>query len=550
MRLGWWLVCVLATSVASAEQPLDGYLPYVGYTARVRGLDGKSGAKVTSLGKSRGDRDLWLITLGRDKADQKPAWVIVGSVEPDHPAGGELALRMAEQIAAGADGAYAKLLDRITLYVIPRPDPDATEKCFAAPRRAPGGNGRATDDDRDFATGEDPFEDLDGEGWITQVRIADETGGYRAHPDDPRVLVSVDAKKNERGAYRVLTEGRDNDGDEKFNEDAADGVNFNRNFTFGYKNLQKGTGPNAVSEPESRALAEFLFDRVNVAGVITFTPEDNLFHPWKADGAKDKDKIRTKIATADANALELIVDSYKTTHGGKDCPSSPAGQGSFSDWAYFHYGRWSLAARAWWIPKVDEAKKDDEKKEDKRGADERNVLRWLEREKIDGFSPWKEIQHPDFPGKKAEAGGIRPFVLLNPPVKELDALAEKHVKFVAELTDRLPQLKFAEVKAEALGGGVYRVTATVINTGYLPTLSEMAEVTRTASPLQWELTAPKDTIWLTGRPRGSQARLEGSGGKAEKTWLLRIPGDVPPSLSLRLSAPAVGAAEVSIPLAK
>ena len=26
-------------------------------------------------------------------------------------------------------------------------------------------------------------------------------------------------------------------------------------------------------------------------------------------------------------------------------------------------------------------------------------------------------------GKKAEVGGVRPFVLLNPPVKELDALA-------------------------------------------------------------------------------------------------------------------------------
>ena len=44
--------------------------------------------------------------------------------------------------------------------------------------------------------------------------------------------------------------------------------------------------------------------------------------------------------------LPYNAEQYRKLHGGKDAPGSPKGEGSFSEWAYFHYGRWSLAARA------------------------------------------------------------------------------------------------------------------------------------------------------------------------------------------------------------
>ena len=54
-------------------------------------------------------------------------------------------------------------------------------------------------------------------------------------------------------------------------------------------------GPNAVSELETRAVADFLYDRANVFAVLCFALQDNLFHPWKADPGKDKQKVRTTI---------------------------------------------------------------------------------------------------------------------------------------------------------------------------------------------------------------------------------------------------------------
>ena len=120
--------------------------------------------------------------------------------------------------------------------------------------------------------------------------------------------------------------------------------------------LPREPGPSAVSEPEHRALADFLFDRTNIAAVFCFSPDDNLFHPWKPDKQAEGARIKTTVLSADAPALEFLAADYKKLHGGKDAPESAEARGSFASWAYFHYGRWSLAARGWWIPQVEPPK--------------------------------------------------------------------------------------------------------------------------------------------------------------------------------------------------
>jgi len=37
-------------------------------------------------------------------------------------------------------------------------------------------------------------------------------------------------------------------------------------------------------------------------------------------------------------------------HNGKSAPQPPSSAGSFSEWSYFHFGRWTFAARGWWVP--------------------------------------------------------------------------------------------------------------------------------------------------------------------------------------------------------
>lgn len=544
---------------ACANPALEGYAKHEAFSAQVKELDASDLVEVTSLGKSVGSRDLWLLTVGTGKTAEKPAILIVGNVQGSHLAGGEISLRMARSLAAqgATDEKIKKLLEDVTFYFIPRPDPDACEKCFLQPFRLRAGNDRPTDDDRDFELGEDAPDDLNGDGWITMMRVEDETGDYFSHPDDPRILIQADPKKNERGKYRLLSEGHDNDGDEEFNEDGGDGVAFNRNFTFGYRPFQAGTGANAVSEPESRAVADFLLGHPTIAAVFCFSPEDNLFHTWKPNQDLERARIRTRVLTADAALLEHLAEEYRKLHGGNECPGSPDGVGSFSQWGYFHTGRWSLAARGWWVSKVEpppEPKPEEGKPEpkkpsgEKRGSDELNLLRWLAQEKLDGFVNWVVVEHPDFPGKKVEVGGFKPFYAMNPPARELDGLAEKHLKFVAQLPDSFPKLAIIEAKADSLGGGVYRVRATVVNRGFLPTMPEMGQVNGEAYPLQISIVLPKDAEFLQGHARTRFGRLEGAGGKREKTWLIRFGKEQPASVEVKVWGPAVGSASANVPI--
>lgn len=581
---------LLAAEASKPDPILAGYATPAEYEEQIAALKQLKGIKVTSLTKTLGKRDVWLITIGGEAVTHKPGILLVGNVEPGQLVGGEVLVRLAKQLGAAAndpktdaDKNLKTLLQQVTIYIIPRPSPDATAKSWNTPAQLPQGNAVATDDDRDGRGGEDPADDLDGDGRITMMRVADPLGTHRAHPDDPRVLIEVNTKKNEAAQYRLLSEGRDNDHDDAFNEDDGGGVAFNRNWTFRYQPFAPHAGPHQVSELETRAIADWCFDHQNIAAVFLFTPEDNLFHPWKP--GNDPGKIRTTIAGDDAAPLELLAEKYRDTLKAKEPPAAAKGRGSFSEWAYFHYGRWSLASRGWWIPQVakseekpapmkdDEAKEEAKKKEpeadkqasksepkseakkpaaevskEPRGADDLNVLRWLEREKINGFTPWTKIKHPDFPNQTVEVGGFHPLLLLNPPAKEFDALATKHGEFVQQLASLLPTLAIRDQRVESLGAGLYKIRLKVANSGYLATQPEMGELTRQAPPLTYEWKLPDDTIWLAGHPRGTIERLPGKSIGKEHEWLVRLPDGKPAKASFTVQAPNVGRASVSVEL--
>ncbi|MGD9645461.1 MAG: M14 family metallopeptidase [Pirellulales bacterium] len=621
MKLPVWLpivamVLVLGLALSSpvaGQGAIDGYADYQSLTNQVQELAAAPAGQqplvdVRSLATTLGGREVWLLTIGEESGsesdaatdsasphDTKPAILVLGNVDATHLVGSELAVRMARLLAEKArdDEAVKQLLSRHALYFIPRPSPDASEAFFRRPLETRGTNDRATDDDRDFSTDEDPCEDLNGDGLITAMRVEDPAGELILHPDDPRVLITADPLKNERGKYRVLSEGRDNDGDEKFNEDRPGGVDFNRNFTFKYPYFEAGAGPHQVSELETRAVADFAFDHPNIALVFSFSPDDNLMHPWKPNASTENQRIKTSVLAADARWLDQLAAKYRDIRGGKGAPDSPPAAGSFAHWAYFHFGRWSLSARGWWIPEVpdgaparskdksqtddadqpdkskpdksqaDESQLDENAKpaadatqpdaakpstdaakakraEDKRGAAERNALRWFEREKIEGFVPWTVIEHPDFPGRKVEVGGFVPYRRDNPPADQLDDLAQKHLQFLLAVAERLPRLAIEEPQVESLGGGVFRLSVAVVNEGQLPTMPQMGRVSGLQFPVQLQIDVPDGVKLIPSVARVRVEVLAPAGGRHEQKWLVQSTAGTPISAKISAWAPAVG----------
>jgi hypothetical protein len=560
------LTLVLESS-APAPPAIEGYPHPAAFAGRVQALDGSPHAVVTILQKLPSGREVQLITISAGDADRKPAILIVGSVHAPHLVGGELAVRIAQRLAGDNDESAA-LRERFTFYVIPHPSPDATAAFYRTPYTERTVNARPEDEDNDAATDEDGPDDLDGDGFITTMRIEDAAGEMMSHPDDARLLIKADRTKGERGVYKLHVEGIDNDKDGRFNEDATGGTAFDRNFTFDYPYFEPGAGPHQVSEPETRAMADFAFDHPNIAAVIGFGVNDNLAQPWKPSPQAEQPRIKTTLLAEDAPYYDFIVDKYRKLAEPRDPPASGDGEGSFVKWAYFHYGRWAFESRAWWVPKVGgavkaSAKEGDgeerstppaqasprreggEQKPDARTGDLIHALKWFEQNNIPAFAPWTEVKHPDFADRKVEVGGLKPFYLINPPADRLDALAETHYKFIAEVAGLLPTVSISDVKTEPLGGQTFRITATFLNSGYLPTMSAMGRTNRAPYPLNVTLNLPQGTTLLTGHPRIQLAPIPGSGGQQEQVWIVR---SAPAELTITVDSPAVGSASRKVTL--
>jgi len=500
--------------------------------------------RVKSLTKTFGGKDIWMLTIGSGQTEQKPAIAIVGGVEGSHLLGTELALGFAEKLLnASSQDSIKALLVKNTFYVFPNMSPDATEQYFSQVRYARSANARPTDDDRDGKINEDPFEDLNKDGKISWIRVEDATGKYRSNPEDLRSMILADPGKGETGKYLLYSEGLDNDKDGNFNEDGEGGVHFNKNMSYAYPNFVPGSGEHMVSENENRALLDNLFEMFNIHSVITFGPYNNLSAPVSFNAPAIAKRVISGYYEADAKTNAQVSDLYNKITGLKDAPkSSPAG-GDFAQWAYFHYGRNSFSTPGWWVPK---AKADTAKKEKDLKIEDQvsNYLRWAKSEKIEGnFTEWQKIDHPDFPGKNVELGGIDPFVLINPPYKLVEGLVKKHHDFIIELSKKSPAIDLINIKKEKLGDGLTRVTATIINNGALATQTRVGERSYWVKKISVKLIPSVNQSIISGRKNQMIDAIEGK-GNITLTWLIKGSG----KLSIDAGSPTSGSKSIELAL--
>jgi hypothetical protein len=250
--------------------------------------------RVRGLARSGQGRDVWLVTVGRAETkggSAKPAVLIVANLEADHVVGSHVALRLVERLAEsdGKDPAITALLDRRTIHVVPRLNPDGAERLLTGkPRTEFRTNLTPVDRDRDRRADEDGPDDLDGDGLITRMRVKDEKATLIADAKDSRILRKADPVKGERALFSDHAEGRDDDGDGQIDEDPAGGVNLNRNWPHRWTDFDPETGHGPASEPEVHALIAWAFDHPEIAAVWTFGLNDNLkVEPRKPASALD-----------------------------------------------------------------------------------------------------------------------------------------------------------------------------------------------------------------------------------------------------------------------
>jgi len=532
--------------VISFMQAQGDYSNYIRQTSRLSKLskDYPQLVKLKSITKTVGGKDIWMLTIGTGNTESKPAIAIAGGIEGNHLLGMELAIGFAEKLLQGSNTDSIKsLLNRTSFYVFPNMSPDAMEQYFAPLKYERQGNAAPTDDDRDGKLNEDAYDDLDGNGKITMMRIESPIGEYKTHPDDASVLVKADIAKGEKGKYLLLSEGIDNDKDGSFNEDGEGGVAFNKNLSFKHPAFTPGSGEFAVSENESRAILDNLYQLFNVYAVVSFSSNNNLSLPFSFTAANTTTRVVTGWLEPDVKVNTMVSDLYNKTTKMKDAPkTSPAG-GDFLSWAYYHYGRYSFSTPGWFVPKF---QPDSSKKEKALTVEDAtaNYLKWAAQQGInDSYTEWKKIQHPDFPGQLVEAGGLSPFVLINPPYKLVDSMVKSHTDFIVRLASFQPELDIVNIKTEKLGAGITRITASVINKGSLASHSKLGERSYWVKRINVKVNMGNSQSVISGKKIQLLNSLEGLSSK-ELTWLIKGSGKI----TLEAGSPTTGTKKIEISL--
>ncbi len=506
---------------AQQAGPADPYLNHDQLTRNVQELVGRHGnlASVTSFARTAEGRDVWLLTLGRQGGtplEDRPALLVVANLEANHLVGSAAALHTARHLMEGYgnDEEVTRLLEERTVYILPRMNPDGAERSWTLTAYETAFKPHPSSPDRGGLNAREWGADLNGDGIVTMMRQRHPEGEWIEDPDDPRLLRQANRARAERGEFRIFVEGIDTTQVNAYIPHGSDGVNLNRNFPHEYLYFQPHTGPHQVSEVETRALADFMFEQTNIAAVLVFSPYDNLRSPTPENRrapegvASGPPNIPSNIQPQDRPYYQFIHERFVEMTGLRgDGASGEAG--SFAQYAYYQVGIPTFTTPVWTLDP---------------GQGSNLEARWLahfDEAGIDGFVEWTPATHPQL--GEVEVGGFRPNLRVNPPASEVAELAEKHAAFAVWLGNQTGEVEIVETRVEARGEGVWQVTAILANERYLPTQTQMGARVRFNRPITVRLLPTQGMTVLTGNIQQQIPRLEGTGHRRTFTWLVQAP---------------------------
>ena len=486
---------------------LDNYTNYKELKELIDELD----LKYKTITKTLTGLDLDLIQFGDDKS---PAIFILGNLDGSYPSSTELTLNLIRDLNRGKIDRKGK-----TIYILPMPNPEATNSLFTKVSMKSNTNLNSSDDDHDQEFDEDGPNDLNKDGIISQMRIRNDLGNFKSNKNYKGLLEKVDLKKGEFGQYLLMTEGFDDDNDDKINEDPKGGTNLNKNFTYNYDYFGLHAGKNQVSEPEVKAIIDFIASHPNILLTVHISKFNNMNIKWKPSTKNLETyskplKALKSMLKEDFNSYELLANTWSARNNWK-VKTKSKGKGSFHEWAYFHAGRWSVAVNSWHHSNI---KLDSTfKSQDKMSKNEKLYHDVKSKKLKSAFVDWKKVEHPDFPKKQVDVGGFHLAYLNNPDCSIIDSTNISD--FVSDLTKLFPMLVIESIEVIKVKKNLHRVKLTLVNNGKLPTQSKMAELSGWMHPVRVVWNLDKKNI-ISGTRKTLLKPIAGFAGKQKLEWLI------------------------------
>ncbi len=476
---------------------------------------------IESYGTSHEGRDLRIVTVTDSSTgghDEKPAMWIDASIHAVELTATVAACHLIERLVSGFgnDASVTAVLQSRTFYIVPRVNPDGAEWVLADSPRFRRSSTRSWPwtDGREWPGLH--VEDIDGDGRILQMRIADGAGGWMPHPDDSRLMVPVPAAGApvETPTYRLLDEGRivDHDGFTVPTPPAVQGLDLNRNYPAGWSTSVPGAGDHPLSEPEIDALVRAMIARPNICGFNAYHTSGGVLLRPSSTRADAKLAPRDVWIWKQLGERGTALTGYPSHSVYEDFTwdRTETMSGASDDWAYEHLGVFSWTTEFWDIVHAATGEKQSTHFWYTGPTDDQAlaVLRWCDEKQPDGHVDWRPFDHPQL--GRVEIGGWNALISwTNPTGDRLRAEVAPHADFAIHQALCSPKLAVAHVETTRIGGATWRVEVGVANVGWLPTdVSSLARKEELVAPITVELSGD-DIEFLDGSARRRLGQLEG-----------------------------------------
>jgi murein tripeptide amidase MpaA len=481
---------------------------------------------LSSIGKSHEGRDIWLVTLTNQAtgaAADKPALWVDGNIHAAELTASTACLYYLHTLVSGygEQRAATQLLDTRAVYLCPRLNPDGAELALADRPR------HIRSSTRPYPYDEAPvdglsIEDIDGDGRILSMRVADPHGPWKKHPAEPRLMVAREPGEFGGEYFRVLPEGSLKNWDglvAAVNRD-REGLDLNRNFPSLWRQEfeQVGAGPYPASEPEVRAMVHFVTSHPNIGAAVSFhTHSGVILRPMGTQSDDDMvpEDLWTYKRFSDLGEKLTGYPAISIYHDFKYHPKEIIT--GTQDWLYEHLGAlfWTVEL---WAPNREAGITDYDWihwYRDHPVEDDLKLLKWSD-EQCAGraYVDWRPFMHPQL-GAVEIGGWDKMNYWRNPPPALREREAARFPGWMTQIGLSLPKLELLRTEVRALGPDTWRVRLAVANAGWLPAyVSKRALARKTVRGVVFEIHLDGGATLVAGKPRIEGPQLEGHAPKS------------------------------------
>ena len=492
-----------------------------------------------SIGKSHEGRDIWLATLtnANTGADtDKPAFWVDGNIHAAELTASTACLYWLHHLVSHYGGSdevgrqVTQLLDTRTVYIVPRLNPDGAELALAdsaaahpqrhaalslrraACRRPDGGRHRRR---------------------RTHAVDAHRRSARRLEEACAGAALLVPREPGDFGGeyFRVMPEGllKNYDGLLIKTNPNLEGLDLNRNFPAYWRQEfeQPGAGPYPTSEPEVRAMVDFIVKHPNIGAAISFhTHSGVILRPM---GTQSDDDMTPEDLWIYKRLSELGTQltgypAISIFHDFKYHPKEIIT--GTQDWVYEHLGALFWTVELWapnreagitdydWIHWYREHPPEDDLK----------LLKWSD-EQCGGLAhvDWYPFHHPQL-GEVELGGWDKMNYWRNPPPALREREAARFPGWMTQIALSLPKLEVLRTEVRALGEDTWRVRFAVANAGYLPAyISKRALERKMARGVVFNIHLPPGLSLVSGVERIVGPQLEGHATKTSMQAFLPNP---------------------------